>query len=198
MASDLLATIRSEIETRLVELRPLLAEYERLLDAADVLGSTDGDAPADAPPGDGFPTGEPSADEPPVGGPATNGPSATAGGESAVDTVADASPTRERRRGRRGSAAGVIARVAAGPVSPGDARERKRALRASAQEAILAALGHGSHTQGELVTVTALPGSNIRGGISRLLALGAVTKTKRDGKTAYALSSAPAEEPAEH
>lgn len=37
MATDLLSEIRSEIEERLEQLRPALAEYERLLDAAGAL-----------------------------------------------------------------------------------------------------------------------------------------------------------------
>jgi hypothetical protein len=37
MAPDLLSRIRSEIDERLNELRPLLAEHERLIDAAEAL-----------------------------------------------------------------------------------------------------------------------------------------------------------------
>jgi hypothetical protein len=47
MATDLLSTIRREIDERLNELRPLLAEHERLLVAADALLATrqvEGDA----------------------------------------------------------------------------------------------------------------------------------------------------------
>jgi hypothetical protein len=36
--SDLLGNVRAEIEQRLHELRPLVAEYERMLDAAGALG----------------------------------------------------------------------------------------------------------------------------------------------------------------
>lgn len=39
MATDLLSTISAEIDARLRELRPLLAEYERLLVAAQALDS---------------------------------------------------------------------------------------------------------------------------------------------------------------
>lgn len=39
MASDLLSTIRDEIDVRLSELRPMLAEYERLLTAVQALDS---------------------------------------------------------------------------------------------------------------------------------------------------------------
>jgi DNA-binding transcriptional ArsR family regulator len=49
MVPDLLSTIRREIDERLSELRPLLAEYERLLVAADALVVTGREAPvADA------------------------------------------------------------------------------------------------------------------------------------------------------
>lgn len=36
--SDLLSKVRAEIEERLRELRPLVSEYERMLDAAGVMG----------------------------------------------------------------------------------------------------------------------------------------------------------------
>jgi hypothetical protein len=42
MASDLLSKISSELDARLGELRPLVAEYERLLVAARSLENTDG------------------------------------------------------------------------------------------------------------------------------------------------------------
>jgi DNA-binding transcriptional ArsR family regulator len=40
MASDLLTTVRSELDARLRELGPLRAEYERLVAAAEALGAT--------------------------------------------------------------------------------------------------------------------------------------------------------------
>jgi hypothetical protein len=49
MAADLLSTIRSELDARLDELRPLLSEYERLLAASAALGAgEDGAAPRPA------------------------------------------------------------------------------------------------------------------------------------------------------
>ncbi len=42
MAADLLSTIRAEIEQRLTELRPLMAEYEELRSAEDALGTRRG------------------------------------------------------------------------------------------------------------------------------------------------------------
>jgi hypothetical protein len=46
MAADLLSTVRSELDARLDELRPVLSEYERLLAAAAVLDAgDDGAAP---------------------------------------------------------------------------------------------------------------------------------------------------------
>lgn len=74
---------------------------------------------------------------------------------------------------------------------PRSASERERAPRGAAAEAIVAALEHGSHTVSELTVVTAMSGANIRDNLRRLLRARTVTQTKREGKTAYTLSSAP-------
>jgi hypothetical protein len=73
-----------------------------------------------------------------------------------------------------------------------DERPRKAVSQATAQQAILAALEHGSHTATELVMVTAMSSSDIRNNLSRLARRGGVMKVKRagDGKSAYALASA--------
>jgi predicted Rossmann fold nucleotide-binding protein DprA/Smf involved in DNA uptake len=65
---------------------------------------------------------------------------------------------------------------------------QERAVRGAAQQAILAALEHGSHTVSELVVVTAMSAANIRENLRRLLKAGTVTRASRDGKAAYALS----------
>lgn len=69
------------------------------------------------------------------------------------------------------------------------ASKRERAPRGAAAEAIVAALEHGSHTVSELAIVTAMSGQNIRNNLRRLLQARAVKQTKREGKTAYTLSS---------
>ena len=56
------------------------------------------------------------------------------------------------------------------------------------EQAIVAALEHGSHTVGELGIVTAMSGAEIRDGARRLLAAGKIVRAKREGKAAYALS----------
>jgi DNA-binding transcriptional ArsR family regulator len=89
------------------------------------------------------------------------------------------------------------------PVSRGStrtatpARPRKRTAAApprepagSTQQAIVAALEHGSHTVSELAVVTAISGPSIRQGLRRLLAAGTVTRLKREGRAAYGLSGA--------
>jgi DNA-binding MarR family transcriptional regulator len=60
--------------------------------------------------------------------------------------------------------------------------------------AVIAALEHGSHTVSELVVVTAMRGPIIHDNLRRLQQAGTVIRTKRpgDGKSAYALASAPA------
>jgi hypothetical protein len=67
------------------------------------------------------------------------------------------------------------------------ARRGRGASTDIAGQAILAALEHGSHTVAELVVVTAMPAPAIRDSLRRLRARGAVVKTDRDGRAAYAL-----------
>jgi hypothetical protein len=95
---------------------------------------------------------------------------------------------------RRGSAAPRSRRA---PVRPPGASatgaasakpERERAPRGAAQQAIVAALEHGSHTVGELTVVTAISGANVRANLRRLVRAGTVTPARRDGKAAYALA----------
>ena len=66
---------------------------------------------------------------------------------------------------------------------------RPRAARGAAQEAIVAALEHGSHTVSELAVVTAMSGPSIRQSLRRLVTAGAVTHGRREGKLAYALAA---------
>jgi hypothetical protein len=73
----------------------------------------------------------------------------------------------------------------------GDGPGRGRAPRGAAQEAIVAALEHGSHTVSELAVVTAMTGPSIRQSLRRLVVAGTVTQAKREGKLAYALASRP-------
>ncbi len=56
------------------------------------------------------------------------------------------------------------------------------------QQAIIAALEHGSHTVAELVLVTAISAADIRAGVRPLLKAGTVVRAKREGRAAYALS----------
>ncbi len=56
------------------------------------------------------------------------------------------------------------------------------------EQAIVAALEHGSHTVGELGIVTAMPGAEIRDSLRRLLAAGKIVRAKREARAAYALS----------
>jgi len=145
MATDLLTQVRVEIEGRLAELRPAVAEYERLLGASDALGAS----------------GE-------VAG-AANG----------------SGPTQRARRVIRasGAKAGAVSTTKAG-VAP----KRRQSRMGPVEQAILAALEHGSHTLGELGIVTALPASALRDGARTLLGAGKITRASREGKAAYALS----------
>jgi DNA-binding transcriptional ArsR family regulator len=145
MASDLLTRIRREIDLRLRELRPALAEYERLLAAA-------------------------------------------------ADLEKEIRASRGPRRSNSSPAAGR-ARAGRAPVRRAPAADngagpaRGRAGRGVAQEAIVAALEHGSHTVSELAVVTAMSGPSLRQGLRRLVIAEKVTRAKRDGKLAYALAT---------
>jgi|HubBroStandDraft_6_1064221.scaffolds.fasta_scaffold127291_2 DNA-binding transcriptional ArsR family regulator len=203
MAPDLLSTIRREIDERLSELRPLLAEHEQLLVAADALegtgqgdgsdAATNGSVPATRAPATRASATRASATR----ASATRASATRASATRASATRASATPapaTHLEGRGklrttRRGSAAGVIRRAAAP-----SAKEAKpaRAARGAAREAILAALDHGSHTVGELVVVTAMSGPNLNGNLRRLASDGVVVKTEREGKTAWTLPGAAA------
>jgi hypothetical protein len=153
MADDLLDSVGRELERRLGELRPFVAEYERLLAAAAVLD-----------------TGE----ERPAGKGPTGG-----------------APSRRPRRARRVARATTEEPSEPTPRRRATSRRKQRAYapRGAAQEAILAALEHGSHTTSELVSVTALPAASIRANLRRLLKGRVIARTTRGGRSAYTLVS---------
>ncbi len=120
MAAELLAQVCAEIDARLAELRPSVAEYERLLGAAE-----------------------------------------------------------------------AIPRAAAKPrpsAKPRPAARLRKARIGASEQAIVAALEHGSHTVGELGVVTAMSGAEIRESVRRLLRAGRIARARREGRVAYALS----------
>jgi hypothetical protein len=55
------------------------------------------------------------------------------------------------------------------------------------EQAIVAALEHGSHTLSELGMVTAMPAAALREGVRKLLSARKIVRTSREGRTAYAL-----------
>jgi hypothetical protein len=159
MAEDLLSRIGAEIDARMRELRPFVDEYEQTLAAADALERRRDVAEPPRPPA------------------------------RRRATAADASAGRARTGRASAGQASASARRSAGAAEPALARgPQERAVRGAAQQAILAALEHGSHTVGELVVVTAMTAANIRENLRRLLKTGTVTRASRDGKAAYALS----------
>jgi hypothetical protein len=110
-----------------------------------------------------------------------------------LDDDAPARPSPRSARARRGTRSTPTPRAARArkppvPRKPPVASARARAPRGAAQQAILAALEHGSHTVSELTVVTAMSAAIIRENLRRLLEVGAVTRAKREGKAAYALS----------
>jgi len=187
MAPDLLSTIRHEIDMRLSELRPLLDEHERLLDAAAALEiagrELDVSDTSPAPKGGsrrarigvakrGSAAG---AINLAAAGPATDAPERAA-----------AEQPRERSSTRLNGKPRSAARPSRGAADP----KPERVSRDVARETILAALEHGSHTVSELAVVTAMSGPSINGNLRKLVSAGAVVKTEREGKAAWALAAA--------
>lgn len=162
MASDLLSTIGEEIDARLRELRPVFAEYERLLvavEALDVEAVSEPAAPAQSP-------------------------------APAIADLA-APPAAKRRaapaaKGRKAAPRATVTRAR------GRARTKAPSRRSETEETILGILEHGSHTVAELVVVTAMKTASINSSLRRLRADGAIAKTEREGKVAWQLAGATA------
>ena len=169
MATDLLSTICREIDERLTELRPLLAERQRLLVAADALEAGQGAVEVGARPA----------------GPKRN------------SRAAASTPVKRPRRSSPKPKLKLKPESARQPAAKSERSEApqskakpERAARGAAREAILGALEHGSHTVSELVVVTAMSSPNVNGNLRRLEAEGVVVKAEREGKAAWALVDA--------
>jgi hypothetical protein len=184
MAPDLLSTIRDEIDQRLNELRPLLAEYEHLLGAADALVAT-GRREAAA-------TAQTSSPPTPARGKTRVGIARRGSAAGAIERAAAGPEKAEVERELDESAAtrprAADAQRDTRPSRRAATSKPERAARGAAREAILGALEHGSHTVGELVVVTAMSGPNVSGNLRRLSIEGVVVKTEREGKTAWSLT----------
>jgi Tfp pilus assembly protein FimV len=165
MSAELLARVRAEIDSRLAELRPAVDEYEQLLGAFDAF-----DAEVRAAP-------------PTATAPLAKAPAAKARPAKAANVKAPKVKARPAKA--------PAAKATKAEVQPAKARAAKApaAPLGAAEQAILAALEHGSHTVGELGVVTAISGPDIRTGLRRLQRAGTVVRTKREGRAAYALSS---------
>jgi hypothetical protein len=188
MTSDLLSMIRYEIDERLGELRPLLDEHERLLDAAAALemAGSELDVFGASPKARGD-SGRARIGTARRGSAAGEIKLAVAGPATDVLESAAAEPSPEddsstRLNGKPRSAA----RASRGVADP----KPERVTRDIARETILAALEHGSHTVSELAVVTAMSGPSINGNLRKLVSAGAVVKTEREGKAAWALAAA--------
>jgi predicted Rossmann fold nucleotide-binding protein DprA/Smf involved in DNA uptake len=107
--------------------------------------------------------------------------------ESLLSAAAAVEDQARKARGRPSRGARKPTRTAASSGGAGPVA-RQRAPRSAAQQVIVAALEHGSHTVSELAVVTAMPGPSIRQNLRRLMLSGAVKRAKREGKLAYALS----------
>ena len=188
MAPDLLSTIRHEIDQRLSELRPLLDEHERLLDAAAALETAGGELDVSG--------ASPTARD---GSPRARIGTARRGSASGAIKLAAAGPATdalEPPAAEQSPDGGSSTRLNGKPRSAAKPSRRvadpkpERVSRDIARETILAALEHGSHTVSELAVVTAMSGPSINVNLRKLVSAGAVVKTEREGKAAWALAAA--------
>jgi hypothetical protein len=164
--SVLLTRVRAEIDARLADLRPAMAEYERLIEAADALDS------------------ESRAQRPPA--PAAKAPSARKPAKARL--AAKPAKARQTVQPAKARSAAKPAK-ARGATTPRSAAKSGSSRMGVPEQAIVAALEHGSHTVGELGIVTAMSGADIRAGVKRLLKTGVVQRAAREGRAAYALSA---------
>jgi hypothetical protein len=188
MAPDLLSMICYEIDERLSELRPLLDEHERLLDAAAALEMAGGelDVSGKSPAANG---GRSRARTGTARRGSATGAIKLAPAEPAVDAHEQSAAVQSPGSGSS-MRLNVKPRSAAGPSRRVADPRPERVSPDIARETILAALEHGSHTVGELAVVTAMSGPNINGNLRKLVSAGAVVKTEREGKAAWALAAA--------
>jgi hypothetical protein len=107
-------------------------------------------------------------------------------GEAAGRAASRSAARPVARRERREGPARAFAKTRM-PKAARRARKRESGARHPSAQAILAALEHGSHTVAELVVVTALGAPDIREALRHLRGSGAIIKTDRDGRSAYAL-----------
>lgn len=201
MPSELLSVIREEIDARLRKLAPAAAEHERLTAVVQALEAEARAAPTpvDIPPAQAAGTmSRPSrsrASRSPVARPGASRPRA-ARSRASQPRAPRAAATRSAPPARTPARTPVPrgpspAARAPRPKTPSAKAPRRRARERPADtvggKAIVAALEHGSHTVAELVIVTALPAPEIRASARALLQGGAIVKTAREGKAAYAL-----------
>jgi|HubBroStandDraft_2_1064218.scaffolds.fasta_scaffold00201_6 hypothetical protein len=165
MNTDVLTRVRAEIDARLIELRPTLAEYQRLLDAEQALADKAEQARA-------------AKAEQALAAKTEKALAAKTQARAAKAEQALAAKT-EKALAAKTSATGAIERAASSP-------------RGTSQQAIVAALEHGSHTLGELTVVTAISSSEIRDSVRKLQRAGTIARTRREGRVAYALLSSAA------
>lgn len=162
MPADLLERVLTELDAQLAALQPAVAEYEQLLGAADVLEAEQRAS---------------------MRGGRYAGAAKPAGASSTAKDApeARAEPAARAKKAKPKAKTASVKRTAR---SGG----RGRPAVDAAQQAIVAALEHGSHTVSELVLVTAMSGADIRESIRRLLKAGTVMRARREGRVAYALS----------
>ncbi len=186
--ADLLTRVIAEIAARRDSLYGAVQEYRQLLDAIDALGERE---VAPTPPPRAAVRSAPAVAKatPKVKAPARVKAQAKI---KVPPTPKDEAPATtapvltERQTPPPG--AEVVPSIERSEDGQAAAPRKKVPASGEDQQAILAALEHGSHTVGELMVVTAMTGPTIRDAVKLLSKAGKVTRTTREGKAAYALA----------
>jgi hypothetical protein len=109
--------------------------------------------------------------------------------QGTADAAANTPP---RRAGRAPRAAAFKPATSTSSRRASQPRTRPYAPRGAAQQAILAALAHGSHSTNELVTVTGLARENVRTNLHRMVRKRLIARARSAGQRAYSLVPASA------
>ena len=192
---DLLATVGAEIDARLRELHAAVLEYEQLLSAAGALEAEERKptpAPSQAPAVRKVPAVQkaPAQRRGPLALKASLAPQARIARKPSAPKKAPArSPEVRDSKAPTAVKEPAVAKPArAKATAPKKVPAPARPKRSESEQAIVAALEHGSHTLAELAIVTGMVAPALREGLRGLQKAKKITKAKREGKAAYALA----------
>jgi hypothetical protein len=188
--------LSAEIAARLQELRAAVEEYEHLVAAMNALGEQRSTTAAKAAPRAKAKAPAKAKVPAPAKPPAKAKAPAQAKAPATIKSLAKAKAPAQAKAPVKGKARAKAKALVKDKAPAAIERDEEPKARVASsrtqdngdQQAILAALEHGSHTVGELAVVTAMAGPSIREALRRLSKAGRVTRATREGKAAYVLA----------